>query len=111
MLDLPDDLGRLRILERLAEIILRDIRIKITEAEKRERAMRPVRELRNARWVLSHLRQGGHPVEDSVHLSDCTMAAEHTRPLTREQAVELLTGHTERACPICRPDTDLGILE
>lgn len=54
---------------------------------------------------------GRAPVEDSVHLSDCLLAAAHTRPLTREQAVDLLTGRTVQACAICRPDTDLGLLE
>ncbi|MFB9558609.1 DUF6233 domain-containing protein [Streptomyces roseoviridis] len=110
MLDLPDDLGRLRILERLAEIILRDIRIKIAEAEKRERAMRPVRELPKVEWVLSYLREGGRPVVDRVHASGCSMASSHTKPLTRDQALQLLSSSAVPACPICRPDTDLGVL-
>ncbi|MFG3348634.1 DUF6233 domain-containing protein [Streptomyces sp. NPDC048018] len=111
MLDLPDDLDRLRILERLAEIILRDIRLKIAEAEQRERAMRPVRARREVQWVVSYLRQGGRPVEDSVHRSDCQLASGHTSPLTRDQALKLLGSHTLPACPICRPDSDLGILD
>lgn len=58
MLDLPDDLSQLLILERLAEIILRDIRIKISQGRA---AMPPVRARREVQWVLSYLRQGGRP--------------------------------------------------
>ncbi|MEU7028990.1 DUF6233 domain-containing protein [Streptomyces sp. NPDC046275] len=108
---LPEDLDRLRILERLAEIILRDIRIKIAEAEKRVAAMRPVRERHEVQWVLSYLREGGRSVADRIHASGCGMASSHTKPLTQDQALQLLSSRRVPACEICRPDTDLGVLD
>lgn len=39
------------------------------------------------------------------------MARGMTRPLTREQAVEALTAQGVRPCPLCRPDTALGVLD
>ncbi len=74
--------------------------------------MRPVRQLPTGpTWVLSYLRQRGQPVEDSVHLGDCRMASHHAKPLTREQALQAITSGGIRACEICRPDSDLGVLE
>ncbi|MDV9192294.1 DUF6233 domain-containing protein [Streptomyces sp. SR27] len=42
---------------------------------------------------------------------DCRMAAPHRRPLSREEARQALTAGGMRACEICRPDSELGILE
>ncbi|MFH8577095.1 DUF6233 domain-containing protein [Streptomyces zaomyceticus] len=61
--------------------------------------------------VVSYLREGGQPVMDSVHLGDCRMASKHVRPLTDEQARRALAVDGIRACEICRPDAELGILD
>lgn len=62
-------------------------------------------------WVVSFLRKQGQPTADSVHRGDCKMASHHTRPLTREQAVRAIAEGGLRACVICRPDSELGILD
>lgn len=109
---LPPDLTRLRVLETWCEVMLGEIRSKIAAVEKRETAMRPVRvpPIRPT-WVLSYLRQRGQAVADSVHLGDCGLASHHTQPLTREQALQAITVGGIRACEICRPDSDLGVLD
>ncbi|CAL9651309.1 DUF6233 domain-containing protein [Streptomyces sp. enrichment culture] len=73
--------------------------------------MRGARELRKVEWVVSYLREGGRPVVDRVHLSGCSMASSHTKPLDREEALRLLGSRQVPACAICRPDTDLGVLD
>ncbi|MFD7117922.1 DUF6233 domain-containing protein [Streptomyces sp. NPDC059922] len=40
-----------------------------------------------------------------------SMACGMLQPLTRQQAVEALTAHGIQPCPMCRPDTDLGVLD
>ncbi|MFE3139714.1 DUF6233 domain-containing protein [Streptomyces scopuliridis] len=47
----------------------------------------------------------------AVHAGTCSMARGKLQPLTREQAVEALTVHGIRPCQLCRPDTDLGVLD
>ncbi|MFE5941543.1 DUF6233 domain-containing protein [Streptomyces sp. NPDC056480] len=39
------------------------------------------------------------------------MAAPHRRPLSRDDARQALTDGGIRACEICRPDSELGILD
>ncbi|MFB7831991.1 DUF6233 domain-containing protein [Streptomyces sp. NPDC056056] len=108
----PPDLPRLRVLETWVEIMLGEIRQRIAAAEQKEAAMRPVRPLpEGPTWILSYLRAGARPVADSVHIGDCVMASHHTKPLSREQAREALTAGGIRACEICRPDSELGILD
>ncbi|MEU6877651.1 DUF6233 domain-containing protein [Streptomyces sp. NPDC046712] len=34
-----------------------------------------------------------------------------TQPLTREQALQAIASGGIRACEICRPDSDLGVLD
>ncbi|MFJ2675098.1 DUF6233 domain-containing protein [Streptomyces sp. NPDC087525] len=46
----------------------------------------------------------------AIHAGDCPMAGKMIRPITREQAVEALVEHGIRPCPMCRPDTSLGVL-
>jgi len=62
-------------------------------------------------YVLSYLRAGGHATADSVHLGDCRMVSHHTKPLDRDQARQAITSGGLRACEICRPDSELGVLE
>ncbi|MCX4819686.1 DUF6233 domain-containing protein [Streptomyces sp. NBC_01142] len=85
----------------------------IAELEKQEAAAaRAARTLppRVPEWRLSMQRAGGRPTPDAVHTSDCGMAGNATRPLTREQALRAITEDGITACPYCRPDTDLGVL-
>ncbi|MFG2645897.1 DUF6233 domain-containing protein [Streptomyces sp. NPDC048370] len=60
---------------------------------------------------MSYLRVGGRPVANSVHIGDCALAGPQKRPLGQEQAREALTDGGIRACEMCRPDTELGILD
>lgn len=76
----------------------------------RERASRGPRKEPPA-YVVSYLRAGGQPVADSLHLGDCRLTSHHVKPLSREQALQILAGDQVKACEICRPDTDLGILD
>ncbi|MEU8623136.1 DUF6233 domain-containing protein [Streptomyces sp. NPDC048623] len=110
MLDLPDDLSQLRTLERLALIILRDIRLRIDEVEQRQKAMRPVRVLPDGPgWVVSYLREHGRRVPDAVHIGDCSLAGPNKAPVGREEARRALADGSVRSCDICRPETALGI--
>ncbi|MET9016926.1 DUF6233 domain-containing protein [Streptomyces olivaceoviridis] len=49
---------------------------------------------------------------DAVHVGDCWAAKKsgRCRPATRAQAVDALR-HQVPACPHCRPDTELGVLD
>jgi hypothetical protein len=40
----------------------------------------------------------------------CGTAGKNTKPLTREQALRVITENGVTACPYCRPDTSLGAL-
>lgn len=112
MYDLPPDLLRLRTLETYLAMLLGDVRERIAKAEQQQAAAAPVRaRLEGPAYVLSYLRERGQPVVDSVHLGDCRQASHHTRPLTREQALQAITSGGIRACEICRPDSELGVLE
>ncbi|WP_329274045.1 DUF6233 domain-containing protein [Streptomyces sp. NBC_00691] len=112
MSELPPDLPRLRTLEHWLVLSLDRVRERIAEVETREAALRPVRALpEGPGWVLSFLREGGRPVADSIHIGDCRLAARHRKPLSREEARRALTDGGMRACEICRPDSELGILD
>ncbi|MFI8769404.1 DUF6233 domain-containing protein [Streptomyces sp. NPDC053792] len=110
MSELPPDLPRLRTLETWLTVSLDRVRARIAEVETREAALRPVRQrAEGPGWVLSYLRERGRRAPDSVHIGDCRMAGKNTDPLTRDEARRALA-EGMRACAICRPDSDLGIL-
>ncbi|MER7517760.1 DUF6233 domain-containing protein [Streptomyces sp. NPDC126499] len=112
MYDLPPDLPRLRTLETYLAMLLGDVRDRIRKAEQQQAAAVSARTLpAGPGFVLSFLRKGGQAHADSVHLDDCTMASRHTRPLDRDQALQAITTGGIRACEICRPDSELGVLE
>ncbi|WP_030756685.1 DUF6233 domain-containing protein [Streptomyces sp. NRRL F-5135] len=46
----------------------------------------------------------------AIHVGDCKMRGRAVQPLTRDQAVTGLVEHGIRPCPLCRPDTALGVL-
>lgn len=112
MSELPPDLPRLRTLECWLVLSLDRVQARIAEVETREAAMRPVRVLpQGPGWAISYLREGGRPVADSVHIGDCKLAGPQKRPLSSDEARRALTEGGIRACEICRPDSDLGILD
>ncbi|MFJ6566679.1 DUF6233 domain-containing protein [Streptomyces sp. NPDC091292] len=45
-----------------------------------------------------------------MHVGDCWSAGKRSRPLRREQAIRALADGVP-ACPQCRPDTALQVLE
>ncbi|WP_328941507.1 DUF6233 domain-containing protein [Streptomyces sp. NBC_00250] len=106
------ELEKLRFLYRvqLGQVAQTERWIEAELAKVRERAARlPLRE--GPEYVLSYLRVGGKATADSVHLGDCHMTSHHTKPLDREQARQAITSGGIRACEICRPDSELGVLE
>ncbi|MER5966797.1 DUF6233 domain-containing protein [Streptomyces sp. NPDC002057] len=112
MSELPPDLPRLRTLETWLTVSLDRVRARIAEVETREAALRPVRQRREEPgWVLAYLREQGRRVPDSVHIDDCRMAGKNIGPLTREEARQILHAGQVQACAICRPDSDLGLID
>jgi hypothetical protein len=49
--------------------------------------------------------------EAAVHLDDCRMSTYLTHSVGAQEARLALTDAQMEACPFCRPDTELGILE
>ena len=112
MYDLPPDLPRLRTLETYLAMLLGDVRDRIGKIEQQQATSAPRRALPDKpEYVLSYLRERGQPIADSVHLGDCKQVSHHTRPLTRDQALQAITSGGIRACEICRPDSSLGVLD
>lgn len=60
-------------------------------------------------WLIEHGLSG----QDSmyVHTGDCWNAGKRSKGVTRDTALRALTEGGAPACPHCRPDTALGILE
>ncbi|MFE0383749.1 DUF6233 domain-containing protein [Streptomyces bungoensis] len=84
----------------------------IAEEEQREAERRAAR-ARRARapdWLIQYGLSRANV--DAVHAGDCWAAKRsgRCRPVTREQAVEALRQQVP-ACPHCRPDTGLGVLD
>jgi hypothetical protein len=108
---LPPDLPRLRTLETFFALGLDEVR-KAIAAKERQEAEAAARRTPppSPDWALSYLRTGHTTRPDAVHVGGCGMAGKRTKPLTREQALCALTEGVE-ACPYCRPDSELGVLE
>ncbi|MFD5538284.1 DUF6233 domain-containing protein [Streptomyces sp. NPDC127079] len=60
-------------------------------------------------WTLELVLAAGQPL--AVHVGDCGMAGRRTRPVGQDHARRLLTTDTVPACPLCRPDTELHIVD
>jgi len=106
------ELEKLRFLYRvqLSQVAQTERWIEAELGKLRERASRrPLPD--GPAYVLSYLRAGGKATADSVHLGDCRMASHHTKPLDEAQARQAITSGGLRACEICRPDSELGVLE
>lgn len=108
--DLPPDLPRLRTLETWLGLSLQRVRQRIAEVERREAEQEEGARRRPPApdWLIERGLQGHHAVY--VHVGGCHMAGKRSVPVAREQARQALTAGVD-ACPHCRPDTALGVLE
>jgi hypothetical protein len=61
-------------------------------------------------FVIDRHRTPDGPEPASVHLGDCNLTSSIARPVSAERARAAIADGLE-ACAICRPDTELGILE
>ncbi|MFJ3930917.1 MULTISPECIES: DUF6233 domain-containing protein [unclassified Streptomyces] len=111
MSDLPPDLPRLRTLETWLALALERVRARIADAERRE-AERRAGEARRPPvpdWVVERgIGEGRRPLY--VHTGDCHLAGGRRYPVSREVAARAVAEGVE-ACPHCRADAQLGILE
>ncbi|GAX57154.1 hypothetical protein SO3561_08724 [Streptomyces olivochromogenes] len=107
----PSRLEMLHFARRIAEQQLTQIDRWIAAEERREAerqhglAARPPA----PDWLIEH----GPSGQDSmyVHTGDCWNAGKRSKGVTRDTALRALTEGGAPACPPCRPDTALGILE
>ncbi|MFE6338483.1 DUF6233 domain-containing protein [Streptomyces sp. NPDC057806] len=111
MTDLPPDLPRLRILETWLVLTLDRVRRQIAEEERRaaERQRGVAARPPAPDWLIEQsLNRNVPPVY--VHVGGCHMAGSRSRGVDRGQAIRALTDGVD-ACPHCRPDTELGVLD
>ncbi|MEU1275296.1 DUF6233 domain-containing protein [Streptomyces sp. NPDC005799] len=106
-------LSRLLLLRFLERVQLRDLertRRWIADEERREAERQRGLEARPPapEWLLERGLSGREAVY--VHVGDCWNAGKRGRGITREQAVRALVDGV-KACPACRPDTALGVLD
>ncbi|MFE5924114.1 DUF6233 domain-containing protein [Streptomyces sp. NPDC056468] len=107
----PSRLMQLRFLERVQ---LRDLeRTRRWIADEERRAVERQRGLQ-ARppvpdWLIEQS-LSRHVAPVYVHVGDCHMAGKRSKGVTRNAALRALT-HGIDACPHCRPDSELGILD
>ncbi|MFD0034916.1 MULTISPECIES: DUF6233 domain-containing protein [Streptomyces] len=106
----PTRLDMLRFLERVQVGDLDRTRRWIAAEERREterqrgaQAQAPAPD-----WLIEMGLGGRDPVY--VHVGGCHMAGKRSRGVERDQALRAVTEGVD-ACPHCRPDTELGILE
>lgn len=111
MYDLPPDLPRLRTLRTWHALWVDRLDEAIAAAERRERERDQGEQHRPAPpdWLLQvGIGAGAPPV--AVHVGGCAVSGKRLRPLGRDQAIRALTEGVT-ACTLCRPDTELGVLE
>ncbi|MGX1887504.1 DUF6233 domain-containing protein [Streptomyces sp. NPDC055287] len=109
--DLPPDLPRLRILETFLLALLARVREQITHLEQQAVIRDKIeRQKPPPDWTLQISINGRTPV--AVHAGECSMGGSPVRnkEISREEALRWLSQGVS-ACPACRPDTELGILE
>ncbi|MET9959425.1 DUF6233 domain-containing protein [Streptomyces sp. NPDC006326] len=111
LLPLPPALDQLLVIRRWLELTLARVDEKITavrtaDAEKARR--RPLPE--SPQWWIEY-GIGARRTPERVHTGDCRMTS-RGRPATAQSVREiLLTAPSVVACPLCRPDSELGLLE
>jgi len=108
--DLPPDLPRLRTLETWLAYTLDRVRKQITDAERQERERQHGIGARPSApdWLLERGLSGQDAVY--VHEGGCWNAGKRSRGVDRSTALHALTEGVA-ACPHCRPDTALGLLD
>lgn len=108
--DLPPDLDRLQTLRVWHALWLKRIDNKIAAVRQREaeeergRRNRP----RDPDWFVELGTGKGQP-PTAVHAGGCYIAPNRRRPVDRTEALRILDSGLP-ACPVCRPDNDLGFL-
>jgi hypothetical protein len=104
-------LDLLRFLERVQERDLARTRGWIVDEERREAERIRGEQARPPApdWLIEQGLDGRAAVY--VHVGGCHMAGKRSRGVTREQAWRGVTVNQVKACPHCRPDTALGVLE
>ncbi|MGW6872933.1 DUF6233 domain-containing protein [Streptomyces xanthophaeus] len=111
MSDQPSRLDLLRFLERVQVGDLERTRGWIAAEEKRlaDQAAR-LPPPAPPEWELE-ADLGRHPVR--VHVGGCTMGGKglRSRAVSRQEALRLLGVDRLEACPYCRPDAGLGVLD
>ena len=108
MNDLPPDLLRLRTLETWLQLNLDRVRQQIAEAERREREYGERHRPAPPDWLLELGLNRDHAVY--VHAGGCWNAGKRSKGVDRSTALRAFTEGIV-ACPHCRPDTELGILD
>ncbi|MFJ4948677.1 DUF6233 domain-containing protein [Streptomyces sp. NPDC088760] len=100
-----------RVVEHQAarQLALMDRWIADEERREAERQRRLAARQAAPEWAIERGLNGRSAVY--VHVGGCTGAGGRTKGVGREQAVRALTDGGVPACPLCRPDTALGILE
>jgi hypothetical protein len=106
----PTRLDKLRFLERVQVGDLDRTRRWIAAEERRETERHRGAQARPpaSDWLIEMGLGGRAPVY--VHVGGCHMAGKRSRGVDRDQALRAVTEGVD-ACPHCRPDTELGILE
>ncbi|WP_309029090.1 DUF6233 domain-containing protein [Streptomyces alfalfae] len=104
-------LDLLRFLERVQLGDLERTRTWIADEERRQAEQRRGEQSRPPApdWTIEQGLDGRAAVY--VHAGGCHMAGKRSRGVPREQAWRALTVDRIEACPHCRPDTALGVLE
>lgn len=109
----PAPLARLDLLRFLERVQVRDLartRGWIVNEERREAERLRGEQARPPApdWLIEQGLDGRAPVY--VHVGGCHMAGKRSRGVTHDQARRALHESVD-ACPHCRPDTELGVLE
>ncbi|WP_369214691.1 DUF6233 domain-containing protein [Streptomyces flavofungini] len=106
----PTRLEKLRIVEGFLRHQLDQVDRWIIQEEQRQAEQQRGEQARPPApdWMIEQGLDGRAAVY--VHVGDCHMAGKRSRGVTREQARQALAAGVD-ACPHCRPDTALGVLE
>ncbi|GGZ42656.1 DUF6233 domain-containing protein [Streptomyces poonensis] len=108
----PSRLELLAFAERVAEQQLAQVRRWKAAEERRvaERERGVAARPAAPEWTVERSLGGGRASAVYVHAGGCHMAGKRAKGVTRDVAVRALAEGVE-ACPHCRPDTELGVLE
>ncbi|WP_030902077.1 DUF6233 domain-containing protein [Streptomyces sp. NRRL F-5126] len=113
----PSRLALLRFLRRYVEQELGRIDTWIAHEERAaDEERREHRKRQQARppagdWIISDAKGPRPGTTVWLHTGGCWDLRPGMRPLTRAQALDALGRDGVHACPSCRPDRDLGVLE